>query len=336
MPLFFVSKFLLAMRPATPLAVALFAFATIGTGYGQAVDFKKQIAPILSSKCNECHTGRKKETDKKPKAGLALDTPGGIRAGGVLESGNADGSELYARVALPPTDDEVMPPADKGGPLSKGEIALIKRWIDQGAAFSSGGGGIGQIAADLDAKKVRGMPSSEPNADAIAHLTELGATITPISVTLQQYLSVEWISTYHKITDKEIEQILHIAPNVVEADLSRTKLTDKGMVHVGKLGRVTHLNLNRTTITDAGIKNLAGLTSLEWLNLYGTGVTDACIADLAKFRRLKAVYLWNSKITGEGASKLRKALPDAKIVMDTDAKAGRFDNLGVDGDKFDL
>lgn len=322
------------MRPATPITAAIFAIATAATGLGKAVDYKTQIAPLLSSKCNDCHTGRKKETDKKPKAGLALDTASGIRAGGVLESGNAEGSELWVRVALPPTDDEVMPPTDKGGPLSKGQIALIKQWIDEGAPFSAGGGGVGEIPKDLDVKKVLTMRAAEPNADAISHLTKLGATITPIAVSTPQYLSVEWISTYHKITDKEIEQILHIAPNVTEVDLSRTKVTDEGLKHIGKLARLTHLNLNRTGITDAGIKHLANLPALEWVNLYGTGVTDASIPDLAKHRKLKALYLWESKVTPEGAAKLRKTLAKTKVVTETDAAASRFDNLDVD--KFDF
>lgn len=322
------------MRNATPIATTFAFLATAIASRGQTVDYKTQIAPIMSSKCNECHTAKKKETDKKPKAGLALDTPGGMRAGGVIESGNAEGSELWIRVSLPKNDDEVMPPADEGGPLSQKEIALIKKWIDDGAAFSASGGGVGEIAADLDAKKVLGMRAGEPNADAVGHLTGLGATITSVAVTLPQYVSVEWISTYHKITDKEIEQILHLAPNVVEVDLSRTKVTDSGMEHIGKLGRLTHLNLNRTAVTDAGLVHLGDLRSLEWLNLYGTPVTDASLPILAKHKRLKALYIWDTKITGEGADKLRKALPDTKIVMETDSKAGRFDNLDVD--KFDL
>jgi len=319
------------MRRTTPALTALALLAATLGARAQAVDFKSQIAPIISSKCKDCHTGKKKETDKKPKAGLALDTPGGIRAGGIIERGNAEGSEFYARLILPETDDELMPPGDDGGPLSKKEIDLIKRWIDQGASFSSGGGGgVGKLDPALTADKVRAMPAGEPNADAIAHLTELGATVTSIAVNEPQHLSVEWISTYHKTTDKEIEQILHIAPNVVEVDLSRTKVSDEGMAHIGKLGRLTHLNLNRTGVTDAGLKHLGDMRSLEWLNLYGTGVTDAALADLAKHKRLKALYIWNTKITGEGADKLRKALPDAKVVGETDAKSGRFDNLDVD------
>ena len=162
----------------------------------QGVDYKKQIAPILASKCNSCHTAKKKESDKKPKAGLALDTPTGIRAGGVLEAGDALSSELFVRVSLPKTAEDLMPPVEDGGPLSSREIELIKKWIDDGARFGSGSAsGLGKLDKDLDARKVLGMPAREPNADAVTHLEGIGATITPIAVTLPEYLSVEWIST---------------------------------------------------------------------------------------------------------------------------------------------
>ena len=94
-----------------------------------------------------------------------------------------------------------LPPVDDGGPLSSREIELIKKWIDDGARFGSGSAeGLGKIDKDLDARKVLGMPAREPNADAITHLEGIGATITPIAVTLPEYLSLEWISTYHKIS----------------------------------------------------------------------------------------------------------------------------------------
>lgn len=310
------------------LIILLLFFVLHRNGEAQDIDYKKQIAPILASKCNSCHTAKKKESDKKPKAGLALDTPLGIRSGGVLEVGDALSSELYVRVSLPKTAEDLMPPLDEGGPLSSREIELIKKWIDDGARFgSSDTEGLSKLDDTLDARKVLGMPVREPNVDAISHLEEIGATVTPVSVALPEYLSIEWISTYHKITDKEIEQTLHLAPNIVELDLSRTKLTNEGLKHVGKLGRLTHLNLSRTGIDDSGIKALSDLKSLEWLNLYGTKITDASIPIIAKYRDLKAVYLWSTSVTNEAASSLKKSLPDAKVVLDTDAKANRFNDL---------
>jgi len=312
------------------IVIGSFLVAAFGTlaAAAPSVDFKTQIAPILSAKCNDCHTAKKKESDKKPKGGLALDTPAGITSGGVLEAGDAENSELFLRLILPKTDDDIMPPTDDGGPLSKGEIAIIRQWIDGGAGFSSGSGkGLEKIPADLTAATVSAMRAGEPNPDGVSHLQKIGATVSQLSLVDPQYLVIEWISTYHQTGDKEIAEILHLAPNVVEVDLARTKLTDDGLKAIGKLGRLTHLNLNRTAITDDGLAHLADLRSLRWLNLYGTAVTDASLVILAKHKKLEALYIWDTKITPEGADKLRKSLPDTKIVRETDAKAGRFDNL---------
>ena len=109
------------------LIILLLFFVLHRNGEAQDIDYKKQIAPILASKCNSCHTAKKKESDKKPKAGLALDTPLGIRSGGVLEVGDALSSELYVRVSLPKNAEDLMPPVDDGGPLSSREIELIKK-----------------------------------------------------------------------------------------------------------------------------------------------------------------------------------------------------------------
>ena len=56
---------------------------------------------------------------------------------------------------------------------------------------------------------------------------------------------------------------------------------------------------------------------------------------IAKYRDLKSIYLWNTAVTSNGVSTLRKALPDAKIVRDTDDRASRFDDLDDPG-KFDF
>jgi len=109
-----------------------------------------------------------------------------------------------------------MPPEKDGSPLSKTEIALIKRWIEEGARFTSGTGEELGAPPKMTAAEVLGLGVKEPNADAIAMLTRGGATIGPLTAATTKALRVEYISTYHTITDKHIEQLMHIAPNIVE------------------------------------------------------------------------------------------------------------------------
>lgn len=96
-----------------------------------AVDFHREIKPLLEAHCYSCHQGH------KVKGGLQLDS----RADAML-GGNSDGpavvpnkpedSALLRRVTS--TDpDEVMPA--KGDRLNNHGVALLRRWIAEGAVW---------------------------------------------------------------------------------------------------------------------------------------------------------------------------------------------------------
>jgi hypothetical protein len=54
------------------------------------------------------------------------------------------------------------------------------------------------------------------------------------------------------------------------------------------------------------------LQNLTLLGLTDTKITDACLGDIAKMQKLDTLYLANTKITGENAAELRKALPKCR------------------------
>lgn len=96
------------------------------------VDFGREILPILSDNCFLCH-GPDPGTRK---ARLRLDTQeGALRAKDpVIVAGNSEESELLIRVASE-DPDEVMPPPKANRKLKPDQVALLKRWIDEGAAW---------------------------------------------------------------------------------------------------------------------------------------------------------------------------------------------------------
>jgi hypothetical protein len=96
----------------------------------ERVEFNRDIRPILSDRCFTCH-GPDKDARK---ADLRLDLRESATEWAVVP-GSADDSELIARVASDEADVR-MPPADSGKPpLAPREIALLRRWIDQGAEY---------------------------------------------------------------------------------------------------------------------------------------------------------------------------------------------------------
>ncbi len=99
------------------------------------IDFNRDIRPILSGKCFACHGPDEEERA----ADLRLDTYEGATEdlGGyaAIVPGNAEDSETIYRVVTD-DEDEIMPPPGKGKPLTKDEIALLERWVEQGAHYA--------------------------------------------------------------------------------------------------------------------------------------------------------------------------------------------------------
>jgi len=94
----------------------------------ETVQFNRDIRPILADHCFHCHG----PDSASRKAELRLDEEAAMRE--VVEAGDAAASELIARI--PHTDREQrMPPADAEQPLSQDEIALLTRWVEQGAKW---------------------------------------------------------------------------------------------------------------------------------------------------------------------------------------------------------
>ena len=91
------------------------------------VEFNRDIRPILSDKCFQCHGPD--ATHRKAK--LRLDTDEGAK---VIVRGKPADSELYQRLITDDADQR-MPPKKSGKTLTKTEIDLIRRWIEQGAAW---------------------------------------------------------------------------------------------------------------------------------------------------------------------------------------------------------
>src|SRR5207244_1711244 len=90
------------------------------------VSFAKDVAPVLSQKCMQCHGLA------NPMANLDLRTREGALKGGqhgpAIVPGDSAASHLYKHVAA-----QEQPQMPLGGKLTDQEIAVLKAWIDGGA-----------------------------------------------------------------------------------------------------------------------------------------------------------------------------------------------------------
>ena len=97
----------------------------------KGLTYDKDIKPIFQKSCFKCH-GTEKQKGKLRVDSLAATLKGG-EDGKVVEPGESAKSMLVHNVARIGDEDDWMPPTDKGEPLTKAQVGLIRAWIDQGA-----------------------------------------------------------------------------------------------------------------------------------------------------------------------------------------------------------
>lgn len=100
-----------------------------------SVNFNRDIRPLLADRCFSCHGPDAKERQ----ANLRLDVEAeakALRSGtAAIVPGRPDLSELAVRIEAPDLTER-MPPEDSGKSLTTDEVALLKRWIAEGAHWS--------------------------------------------------------------------------------------------------------------------------------------------------------------------------------------------------------
>ena len=113
-------------RPIVTFALLILLPATLSA----EVDFESDIAPLLASRCLECHHSA------KPSGGLDLSTRAGLHRGGdtgrVVHPGDPAASEFIRRVR-----EGEMPPESRGQSqqLPPTEVTLLTQWIAEGAKW---------------------------------------------------------------------------------------------------------------------------------------------------------------------------------------------------------
>ncbi|MCS7046604.1 MAG: hypothetical protein NZO58_09635 [Gemmataceae bacterium] len=98
------------------------------------VSFINDVAPILKENCYACHDAKKK------KGKFEMTTYENIRKGGTKDDPIVPGKAKESLLidVLTAVGPGRMPPKEAGDPLPKEKIAVIARWIDEGAKLDAG------------------------------------------------------------------------------------------------------------------------------------------------------------------------------------------------------
>ena len=108
------------------ISLAMLAHAASGA----VVDYVREVKPLLTEHCSKCHGASQQKGD------LRLDTAASARKGGENGAGFKPGqsaTSLFIQ-AVKGTHDTISQMPYKKPPLSDTQIALLARWIDEGAS----------------------------------------------------------------------------------------------------------------------------------------------------------------------------------------------------------
>jgi hypothetical protein len=292
-----------------------------------AVDFAKDIAPILAEHCVKCH-GPEKQKGKYRIDGKADAFKGGKSEKAAITAGDPEKSEVISRIFLAKDSDDLMPP--EGGPLADELRGKLKMWVKAGAVWPDDM--VVKVAATTGAAPAASAPAATPApARPIPPLPELPKDFKPAAAEAAAAKAlaaagveprpiaqnVPWTEANFRLKGAEVTDAV-IAPvkdvgSLVELRLGNTKVSDAGLKNVAALKHLQVLGLELTGITDAGLAEIKGLENLVYLNLYGTKVTDSGLDQLTGLKHLRNLYLWQTSVTPEGVKKLQAALPGVDI-----------------------
>lgn len=164
---------------AQPAHVSFVVFCmALAAGSPSAADelrFNRDVRPVLADKCFRCHG----PDENAREADLRLDVRdsatsdrGGYAA---IVPGSRDESELWKRIVSKEADYQ-MPPTESHKELSRREVELIGRWIDDGAGYE--GHWAFQVPRRPEVPEVPPQFARNP-IDAFVHTERIAAGLQP-------------------------------------------------------------------------------------------------------------------------------------------------------------
>src|SRR5213593_1437966 len=116
--------------------LGIFVSASWAPAAEKAVEFNRDIRPILSNNCFVCHG----PDNNLRKADLRLDLEKNVYAERdgykIITPGKPGESELYQRL-ISPEPSKHMPPAKAKKELTREQVELIRVWIEQGGKYQN-------------------------------------------------------------------------------------------------------------------------------------------------------------------------------------------------------
>jgi hypothetical protein len=105
--------------------------------FAAAIDYSRDVQPILAEHCYHCHGPDAASREAKLRLDVREGQDGAFRIDQgitVIKPGSSKDSELISRL-FTDDDDEIMPPPKSKKPLSAAQKETLKRWVEEGAPW---------------------------------------------------------------------------------------------------------------------------------------------------------------------------------------------------------
>ena len=214
---------LFAFLVLSTLSISARQAAAVEPKSTRTIDFNREIRPILSNACFNCH-GPDPAARKGLSKPLRLDTEEGARADlgdyAAFMPGKPDESEGLRRIR---TEDasERMPPPKSGKKISAHEVELLTTWIEQGAAYAQHWAFVKPVRPELPKVQDSTWPKNpidrfvlakleiegiKPSAEAekTALIRRVSLDLTGLPPTLEEvdaFLADERLNAYEQLVD---------------------------------------------------------------------------------------------------------------------------------------
>ena len=172
----------------------------------EAISFSRDVMPILSEHCFQCHG----PDEKARKAKLRLDSREGVLLSGkdgvaAVIPGQSRRSKLVQRIESTHAD-ELMPPPENKHPLKREQIALLKRWIDEGAVWGKHWAFEKPVRPSLPQVKQRAWPRNDLDYFVLRQIEKESLKPSPEerSPTLVRRLSLDLLGLPPTVADLEV------------------------------------------------------------------------------------------------------------------------------------
>ncbi len=190
----------------------LIALLTATPAFAGTVSFNRDIRPIFSDTCFQCHGPDEAERKAKLRLDVRDSAIQPAKSGSIaIVPGKPDESEVIARLTTTDKDD-VMPPPKLHKPIKPEQLALVRKWITEGAEYQGhwafikperpAGAGIDHfIRARLTHEKL--TPSPEADKTTLIRRASLDLTgIPPTPQEVDAFVADQSPAAFEKVVDR--------------------------------------------------------------------------------------------------------------------------------------